>query len=250
MLSWNQITVLSVDRLYTVPSEKGMHADIVRTSYGLSFSYGGRISYHLNGVQSVSDRTHAILLPKGSYHLFREETGDFPVINFTTDERFSCDRFLTVPLRNPDRYLKDYERMMALWLTGESPARLMSIFYGILAALSEEETEQVPAHTLLKPAMDYLATHLFDPCLSNDRLATEASISEVYFRRLFHQAYGISPRQYILDARINHAKHLLSEQAATVTLIAEACGFSSVYHFCRAFKAMTGQTPKEYVKNR
>ena len=133
--------------------------------------------------------------------------------------------------------------MRELWIMQKSPAKIMSLFYEILSQLSEEESDV--SHPLA-PAMDYLGTHFNDPMLSNALLAEQAHISEVYFRKLFKQTYGITPHQYLLELRIRHAKLLLSEQAATVTSISEACGFSSVAHFCRAFKQLTGMTPKEF----
>ena len=138
--------------------------------------------------------------------------------------------------------------MQALWLSQKNPAKLMSIFYGILARLSEEEQEN-DAFNVLSPAIDHLGRHIDDPLLSNEDLARQCGISEVYFRKLFKDAYGVSPHQYLLDLRIRHAKALLSEHAATVTAISEACGFSSVYHFCRAFKLATGMTPTEFARN-
>jgi len=68
---------------------------------------------------------------------------------------------------------------------------------------------------------------------------------------MFLLHYDITPKQYILNARIRRAKQLLCDTPLTVTAIAEKCGFSSVYHFCRSFKQHTGQTPTEYaVKNK
>ena len=244
MIDWNSITVLSIDNIYTVPSERGKNCHIERKQYALSFSYGGKISYYFQGKRHISDRDHAILLPPQSYDLRREETGEFPVINFTCTEDFDPRDFALVALRNPESYLRDYERMRVLWLSGTRQSRVMGIFYDILGRLSEEE--RLGETPVLAPAMEYLGSHLSDPSLSNRELAERAHISEVYFRKLFKQAYGISPKQYVLDARIRHAKALLTENATTVTAVAEACGFSGVYHFCRAFKKATGQTPKEW----
>ena len=246
MTDWNSVTVLSIDNMYTVPSERGKDCPIQRTGYGLSFSYGGRISYYFQGRRHISDREHAILLPRQSYFLRREETGAFPMINFTCTESFAPQDFVRVTLRNPDSYLRDYERMRELWLSGKRSAAVMSCFYEILGRLAEEE--KTGAQPILVPAMDYLGKHISDPSLSNRDLAEQANVSEVYFRRLFKETYGISPRQYILEARIRNAKALLSENATTVTAIAETCGFSSVYHFCRAFKEATGETPTEWAK--
>lgn len=246
MTDWNSVTVLSIDNIYTVPSERGKDCHIKRKQYALSFSYGGKISYYFQGRRYISDHNHAILLPPQSYDLRREETGDFPVINFTCTEEFDPRDFALVTLRNPDSYLRDYERMRELWLSGKRSAAVMSCFYDILGRLAEEE--KTGAQPILAPAMDYLGKHISEPTLSNRELAEHANVSEVYFRRLFKETYGISPKQYVLETRIRNAKALLSENATTVTAIAEACGFSSVYHFCRAFKEATGETPTEWAK--
>ena len=66
-------------------------------------------------------------------------------------------------------------------------------------------------------------------------------------RKLFLSYYHITPKQYVLDIRIRKAKQLLCDTPFSVTAIAEECGFSSVYHFCRVFKEKTGFTPTEYA---
>lgn len=244
---WNQVTVLSIDDIYFVPSIRDHNTNISnRRSYGLSFCYEGKISYFWNGAQYTSDHNCAILLPKGeSYFLKREQSGTFPVINFSCASDIPLPPFLRVPLRNPQSYLRLCERMIELWVTQKNPAKLMSMLYDIFGQLAEEESES--SH-LLSPAMDYLGTHFNDSSLSNAVLAKQAHISEVYFRKLFKNFYGVTPHQYVLELRIRHAKLLLSEHSATVTAISDACGFSSVYHFCRAFKQLTGMTPKEFAQ--
>ena len=243
---WKHITVKSIDNVFLVPSIEGHDTTIYnRTSYGLSFSYGGKIEYRYHGKSYVSDPTCAILLPQEqTYFLHRAQSGDFPVINFTCTDDFTFSDFFITPLRNPNLYLRDFERLNELSLSEKNPQKRMSIFYDILARLSEETEGE--GNSLLSPAVDYLAKHFNDPTLSNEILAKQAKISEVYFRKLFKECYGITPHQYLLETRMRHAKLLLSEHAASVTAISEACGFSSVYHFCRAFKQFTGHTPKEF----
>ena len=65
---------------------------------------------------------------------------------------------------------------------------------------------------------------------------------------MFKNRYGSTPGQYLSEIRLSKAKQLLASGGPTVTEIAEKSGYASVYHFCRAFKANTGQTPTEYKK--
>ena len=43
------------------------------------------------------------------------------------------------------------------------------------------------------------------------------------------------------------AAQLLREGNVKISAVAQACGFSGVYHFCRAFRTRCGMTPSEYM---
>ena len=49
------------------------------------------------------------------------------------------------------------------------------------------------------------------------RLADEAGISEFHFNRLFKQATGVPPSQYLLNLRVNEARRLLTETDQSVS---------------------------------
>lgn len=256
MNPWNRITVTDIENIFTVPSAKGRYARISnRPSWGLSFCRdGGRITYVMNGERYVSDRSCAILLPMGeTYELYGDEEGEFTVINFYGEISTFTPGFFVTPLRHTTPYLLDFDRLHTLRMSNERALRAeqMALIYTLLARLSSEQSREAVdgLSPLLAPAMDRLSRELFSPELTVAALASDAGLSETYFRRLFKQLHGTSPKQYILDRRILHAKQLLSEHSAPVSVIAEHCGFSSLYHFSRAFKLATGISPSEYMRS-
>ena len=136
-----------------------------------------------------------------------------------------------------------FGEMKALSLFPQKRLQLMRMMYELLENLSEEQQLRSPP---LARVMDYLETHYTDWALTNQVLAEQAHISEVYLRQLFQREMGVSPKQYILTLRLKKAKQMLYEEDCTVTKIAQACGFSSIYHFCRAFHQAMGCSPSEY----
>lgn len=241
-----KMIVTEISEIITVSSEKGRYFEMKnRGSYGISFCTQGRITYKHKGRTYISDENCAVLIPKGqSYILYGNESGFFPLINFQCKTDL-IDSFVVIPLRNTESYIKDYERIKNLSIFEKSSAKIMSIFYDILSRLS---SEQIGEKTILTPAIEYLEKNYTNPKLNNSILAEICHISEVYFRRIFAQQMGVTPKQYILDIRIRCAKQLLSSFDVTVSQVSEQCGFSSVYHFCRAFRLITGFTPTEYRK--
>ena len=212
-----------------------------RPCYGLSFCYSGQITYTQNGKQYVSDRAHAVLLPQGqSYSTRRDKKGDFPLINFTC-VGFLCNTITVFELNNPEQLIREFEQMRRLFPFEENRARVMSIFYNILHNLCALDGKRE-----ILPAMRYIEQNYRLPDLGNERLARECGISEVYFRRLFSEQMKTSPKQYIIDVRVQKAKQLLAEGALKISAVAQACGFSNPYHFCRVFRQRTGMTPTDY----
>ncbi|MFW6059612.1 MAG: helix-turn-helix domain-containing protein [Phycisphaeraceae bacterium] len=77
-------------------------------------------------------------------------------------------------------------------------------------------------------------------------LAHEAGYSPDHFARVFRQVLGQSPQAYIVQQRILRARQLLTESSLTITQIADALGYESVYFFSRQFKEKTGVSPSAY----
>ena len=242
----NQIVVTNITDTVTFSSPKGRFKEIKkREHYGLSFCTEGQITYTHNGKHYTSDKEHAILLPKDeSYTLYGEKKGVFPVINFDC-MNFSCNQMLLFPVTNLDMYVKDYEQMKSLSLFKNNRTKIISIFYNMLHRLLTSANHS--SNTLL-PAINYLENNFQDINLTNLTLAQKCNISEVYFRKLFVEHYKKTPKQYIIDIRIDKAKQLLTDGSLKINVIAEKCGFSNPYHFCRVFNKKTGLTPTEYMK--
>ena len=123
---------------------------------------------------------------------------------------------------------------------------MMSAFYSLIDGIISQTDE---GGSVIGGAVAYLEANLSDPTLNNEALARQANISEVYFRQLFLKQYGITPRQYIINARIAKAKQLLTSGNKKISAVAEECGFVSVYHFSRCFKEKCGMTATEYMNS-
>ncbi len=244
---FKNVVITEIRKPFTVFSEKGRteHTD-KRPFYGLSFCLGGQITYTFNGKKYVSNKNNAVILPQGAtYSLHGDKEGFFPLINFKA-QNFSCDSFIIIPLDNPTHHINNFEKLSDYFLYEDKSLKIFSLFYSMLEHINLEQT-----HTKnpLYPVISYLEKNISKPEINNEFLAKRIGISEVYLRKLFATHYRTSPKQYILDMRIQKAKSLLTNGVLSITAISEECGFSSLYHFCRIFKEKTGFTPSEYSKN-
>jgi AraC family transcriptional regulator len=97
----------------------------------------------------------------------------------------------------------------------------------------------------LRPAIEYIQEHL-EENLSLEVIAQVVGMSRYHFIRCFKQAIGISPYQYLIQQRIDRAKHLLEKSQSPLSEIASACGFSNQSHFATCFKQQTGATPRYF----
>lgn len=102
----------------------------------------------------------------------------------------------------------------------------------------------LPQHKL-RLITDYINDYL--ECeLSLNELAAIAQLSQYHFCRVFKQATGLKPHQYLVQQRVERAKQLLKQGEMSIAEVAIACGFTHQSHLHRHFKRLTGVTPKTW----
>jgi AraC family transcriptional regulator len=100
----------------------------------------------------------------------------------------------------------------------------------------------------LRQVLDYVRSHLSQD-LSIIDLAQVAGMSPYYFLRLFKKSMHFTPRQYIIQIRIDRAKELLRSRELSIADIALQCGFTNQSHFTNIFRQLTETTPKAYRRD-
>ncbi len=86
----------------------------------------------------------------------------------------------------------------------------------------------------------------FSAEISLKQLASSAALEAQHFLRLFTQLYDQTPRQYIIERRIEEAKRLLADPDLTTENICHQLGWQSVPTFTHVFKQRTGVTPSQF----
>ena len=79
-----------------------------------------------------------------------------------------------------------------------------------------------------------------------EEYAKEASLTTNGFCRMIRRESGHSPGEWIAQARLTRAKHLLQETDMPVIDVAFAAGMSDQSYFSRFFRKHTGMTPLEF----
>lgn len=152
-------------------------------------------------------------------------------------------------LTNPEYYRDIFSKMHKISDTSvPSTSRLNCYFYDIVSSLCEAYQSNSKAnkeYRIIQQGIKYLETdRMLDKSISD--IASLCMVSENYFRRLFKEYSGVSPKEYILNAKITKAKLILRENNIPISEIAEICGFPDTAYFCRIFKKRTGFSPLAY----
>lgn len=80
--------------------------------------------------------------------------------------------------------------------------------------------------------------------LTLEDLAKSAGMSVSHFSAQFKKNFGLSPIECLIQHRMHHAGHLLSNKNMTVSEIALQVGYEDLFHFSKMFKKHFGISPR------
>lgn len=138
------------------------------------------------------------------------------------------------------RVEQDYGPDIAAWVTDQmvyTAPRAHS--HGQRMSLQSRPDVRNPK---LLMAMQIMENNIEDP-LRPDEIASIVTLSTRQLERLFARYLNTSPKRYYLQLRLEKARNLLRQTALSVTDVCVACGFRSLSHFSKSYRAAFGISP-------
>ena len=247
--------IVAVNRLNIFLDE--CHNRINRPVCGLAFKMKGQTVYTCDGKKHVSNASSSVLLPQSSsYKIHYDDPGECIMAEFILDDGtvLSCGNSLfSVEMKNPEEAHSCAYKLLRMWEKYGECAKTFSALYELLAILSESTSTDYSyssksKRNVIKPSVDKLIAEYSNPSLCVSELARESGISDVYFRKIFKECYGMPPAKYLSSLRIKKAKQLLISDGMSIGEAASAVGFSDIYVFSKAFKRIVGIPASEYIR--
>ena len=152
------------------------------------------------------------------YEADKENPWSYIWIGFTSDRKLPCK--LTNVIHCP-RALRVFISMKEVehFETGRS-AFLISKIWELFAVLLEDEKH---SPTYVDQALDCIhSKYMYN--LSIKEIATQLGLDHSYFSALFRKKMGISPKQYLLNYRMDKAVSFMLEHGVNVSVTANSVG--------------------------
>lgn len=221
-----------------------------RPFHSLTFRCGGRITLETEGVSLLSETDCITYVPAGiAYRSQILESGHMTAVHFEVLQKDTGWQPQVIRPRDPEAFGRLFAALAEGYPGNPQDYMSMALFYEILGTLAFESTAQLPGGSRrMNEAKQYIDKNYGSRELSVGFLAEQAGISQVHFRKVFREQFGMAPLAYIRSLRLKNAKTLLKTGYYTVTETAEKCGFDSLSYFCSEFHRFTGTTPGEYLK--
>lgn len=157
-----------------------------------------------------------------------------------TPHHVKYQTLLSMLVQNFRNSSKTYNKNIASML-------MSSVLYEILNDLMLLTSKKI-----IDPRMNKVAAYIENNIERNitvHELCAIADLSKNYFRELFKKQYGITPKEYMINAKIEQSMHLLMETNYLIKDIADMLGYSDQYSFSKQFKEKMGYPPSNIKRN-
>lgn len=140
-------------------------------------------------------------------------------------------------------YLVEHKDMPPLHLIGHG-----YLFLDFLTRSAANVTAQKSGRVrdfYIKEALTYMEQN-FQNDISVEDIAATCGLNRSYFGKIFKEALGKTPQEFLLNYRMIKASELLKLTGLSIGDISNAVGYANQLHFSRAIKNMYGMAPREW----
>lgn len=178
------------------------------------------------------------------------ENWDFWWFEFTVDDMFDFALNQSTPIQTFEQELNICKSCIEyLDKANVGMTRLASSFFSVLLCRWGMQIENMENKNPHREAIETVINHMksnLQEHASIRNLAQIAGLCERRFRNVFEQITGMQPKKYQDALRISMAKELLINTPLSIQEISIKLGYSSQFHFSKAFSRFNLTPPSKY----
>lgn len=118
------------------------------------------------------------------------------------------------------------------------------LWVAVMAGNAESERMTGKVDDTLNRVREHLDEH-FREALDVPSLARRFEVSQNYLARRFRERHGMTMQTYLLNRRVELARHLLTMTRLPIKAVAIESGLGNPQYFHRQFRLVTGRSPSE-----
>ncbi|MCJ8337855.1 MAG: AraC family transcriptional regulator [Pseudomonadales bacterium] len=145
---------------------------------------------------------------------------------------------------NINRYIHFLQAQLSLDPSQQNPLMQRQMLLLLVQLLDDRYTKTQHFDKRLLVARHFLEQHFASSDVINNA-ARVAALSSRHLRQLFKLHYQMPPSQYLLELRMQSAWQMLAHSTASVQIVAERCGYSSLSAFSDRFHKHFAHSPMQ-----
>lgn len=228
---------------------KGHSKTDARDFLCLGYRASGSSVFESNGKRIDIEENTAVFIGNSVGYSQESDGEDVIAVHFDTYERRTIDIIEKISSDNPRLIHELFINLYETWTNKREgyKTKCLSLLYSIIhLSAASDDTSLSGVSKSIKRAVAYIDSNFADPSITIKDIAKLANVSEVYFRRVFTNKYGISPLKYIIKMRVEYAKELLMSGYYSVSEAALMAGFNDSKYFSTCFKHEIGASPGRF----
>ena len=140
-------------------------------------------------------------------------------------------------------YIAEHPNASALHLVGQ-----LCLFLDALIRTSSSRRELSGGQLrdfYIQEAVNFME-HNYAQDITVERIAEVCGLNRSYFSKIFREAMGCPPQEFLIRLRLSKAADQLKGTDASIGSIAARCGYPNQLHFTRAFHKRYGLSPRQW----
>ncbi len=230
----------------------------------LKYCTEGRGFYQQDGGQWEVGPGDLLYCPPGTHHRYwADPSQPWSVywMHLSGDRLADYEGFLGLIERGPVRHIGLHENIIAefIRLVIQHPHSnnetdwfsIQANAVGILGRIAELPLNIATISAAYEPIQKAIALmrNALDQPFDLARLARQGGYGNRHFSRQFHRVTGLTPRDWFIRQKMQHARTLLTLPNMMVKDVANRLGYDDPLYFSRLFKRTVGVSPAEYRSN-